>query len=82
MNLYHLVLQYWWTLPSAAYTVGSFVWSVRIERACRQLKREQAVHRLQHTDLRADLDDVQNFLENGNTLREINVIPITRKVHP
>lgn len=78
MNLAHLVSQYWWMVPSALYTLASTVWTVRAERALRALRREQRVLNMVYTDLHRDVDDIQTFLENGNTIREIKVIPITR----
>lgn len=73
-------LHYWWLPFSAAYTVGSAIWTVRIERAFRKVRNEQKVLNIVYGDLRIDVDDIERFLENGNTIREIKVIPLHKKV--
>ena len=74
-----LFLRFWWTLPSALYTVGSFVWTIRAERLLRAQKREHRILLWELKDVRRELDEIQNFLENGNTIKEIKIIPL-RKV--
>jgi hypothetical protein len=70
---------YWWAPFSAAYTIGSIAWTVRAERLLRRLVREQKVLGFTYDDMRRDVDDIEGFLENGNTLRQIPVIPLRKK---
>jgi len=64
---------YWWVPFSAAYTVGSTIWSVHVERRIRKLKSEQTVINWIYNDLRHDVDDVERFLEARTTPRRIEI---------
>lgn len=79
-TIHDLLVRYWWAPFSAAYTIGGLVWTVRAERLLRKLRREQTVQAWAYDDLRHDVDDIENFLENGNTLRQIPVIPLRKRV--
>jgi hypothetical protein len=77
-----LVTHYWYVgaLFSALYTIGSAWWTVQAERRFRALKREQRILMWGIADKHERLEQIESFLENGNTLREIKVIPLHKKV--
>lgn len=65
---------------SVLYTICGFLWTIRVERMLRRLAREQKIAAWTYDDMRRDVDDVQAFLENGNTLRQIPVIPLRKQI--
>ena len=70
-----LVHRFWWVPFSAAYTIGSIVWTWRAEQRLRALKDEARIlgHLIDHQS--AKLVEVENYLESGATLPEIKTAP-------
>jgi len=61
---------------SGIYTFGSALWTIRAERLLRQLRTEQRIQGIAYDELHQDFSEVQDFLENGNTLRRIPAAPL------
>jgi len=77
-----LFLQFWYipAVFSTAYTIGSAWWTLQAERRFRALKREQRIMMWGLADKHERIEQIEAFLENGNTLREIKVVPLYKKV--
>jgi len=72
-----LLMNYWWIGASfsALYTAGSVWWTITAERRFRKLQLENRVLDLALESVRNDVLSMQAFLENGNTLRSIRLVP-------